>query len=191
MRFVGIDPGAATGMACMDVEADFSIQKGSFIGSATVRASVAKKLNRAQRDGTLYDRISGQVADWHPNIIVIEEPADVRVSWGKHRTAGGGGASAAGTLFRLGAHYGIALAAARQRLPDDGSLASYYVTNRRGERGWMPGEQWTKNRHNVAVSIIQMTLASIHAPTELPDDELMACGLILTHLDRLRHGVAA
>ena len=174
MRIVGIDPGSSTGMVCMDIDPSLDIDKSRWVGSARLHAGTSIKINRSMRDRVLYERVRLTLAGWHPEFVVLEEPFDARIGWrGKARQQ-------TDTAFRLGAFYGVALGAVQAaEIP----CVSYPIHDVRGERGWMGR---TPHDHVLVLVAGLLRLIAGPLPADLSDDECMACGLIIAHVQRMR-----
>lgn len=190
-RVVGIDPGAHTGLVCVDVPiANLDLTRGRWIGASTLTASVSRKLTDAEQDATLWLRIFDQLVAWAPvALVVLEEPSDVSGAWvGKGRRNGRGAGT--GTAFALGRAYGLALAAAKSALHVDARIVSYPVTTRRGKAlGWMQGRNRTitpREQTMFNMAALARTLGATHeqlctAAGAQREDVLMALGVLRFH----------
>jgi hypothetical protein len=134
IRAVGIDPGSITGMIALAVPIDgphpLDFNHARLIGTAKI--DVGDVRGAAARAG-LFSRVRSQLAAWRPSLVVLEEPFDALPTWGKGKRTGG---AARGTIFALGAHFGLCVAAAHDvgtivHDLDRPHIAAYAVTSAR------------------------------------------------------------
>lgn len=159
-------------MVALVVPDSLDIEKAEWIGTARLHPGSSIKDNRSHRDRVLLFRVLEQLDDWKVEMVALEEPFDAQIAWrGKRKQQ-------TDTAFRLGVYYGMALAACQALgVP----TVSYPVTNIRGERGWMSGA-----KHEVIAlraTAVWRKLAKGLPPT---DDQLMAMGVAMAHVERLR-----
>lgn len=186
LRCVGIDPGGTSGLACVDVPYGArrpDLARLVWIGHAVVRASASKLLSPAEQRAALGARVAYQLDNvWRPNVVVLEEPADARVGWENStrrvsRTGGAGGA----TLFGLGAHFGLALAAATQ-WGHERRVYSYPVNNYRGRPGWMQAGAARPQSREATMARLRLVARAAGCTESLTEDVLMALGVVYYHL---------
>lgn len=132
ITYAGIDPGATTGLVAVSMPPGGTrIHDARLVGFGTVDA-VAKaadaELSKAAVRARLFHKIRDKLARWRVDVAVIEEPWDALPQFGQGKRGKSG--HSRGTLFTLGAHFGLALAAASD-LPWDVAIATYPVTSAR------------------------------------------------------------
>lgn len=101
-------------------------------------------------------------------------------AWGKQEY------NARGTIFRVGAAYGLVLAGVAVGLGDQIMRVEAYPPTNHGKReGWM-----RRRRHedvaDTSRAIWRTVVKGATVTTEPSDDELMALGVAVFHLDELR-----
>lgn len=102
-RLVGVDPGASTGLVCVDLPlGSWNILDARPVGTRTITRPTSPKLSDAEKD--LFHRLAlaHQLQEWAPTDVALECPKDVSDGWG----AGG---RRVGTAFRLGVGYAACL----------------------------------------------------------------------------------
>jgi hypothetical protein len=136
--YAGIDPGATSGLVAVAMPPGaHRLADARLVGFTTITTAKARKgddddAGKPRRRAQLFHRIREQLVAWRASVIVIEEPWDALASFGQGKRGKQG--HGRGTLFSLGAHYGLVLAAASD-LAWDVSIATYPVTSeRRKER---------------------------------------------------------
>lgn len=178
MIIAGVDPGSETGLVCLDVPESGQVVDARWITHAVVRPTVRQGLTEAERDANLFLRLAGWFGVAAPEVIVFEEPMDAAITWRGHRH------QARGTAFRLGAFYGLAVAAA-WHADSAVRLVSYPVTNRRSRPGWMRGKKHdviVGNMAAVAKMIAPTTVRDADGNLHLSEHVLMALGVLTHHL---------
>jgi hypothetical protein len=194
-RVAGVDPGATTGLVALAVDSTrpHDVERARWIGSTSIDAGSSTKLTRAAVHARLFDRARNQFLQWGVVSVALEEPLDAMPKWsgrGERRE----------TMFGLGRYYGLVLAAAQACRA---SVASYPVTTdpSKGRVGWMPTHPGGANKRLTMTAPREQTLDTLHQfslalrarphnglaitnPPRLPDDELMALGVLLYHLTR-------
>lgn len=227
--YVGIDPGQFTGLVAVQLPpGSLRVVDARLIGFGVV--SAAKKGDetwaRAQSRAGLFHKIRTQLETWRPDVVVIEEPWDALPSWntrtggqgggsartasvlelatGKAGKARGSGGASRGTIFGVGVHFGLALAAASD-IHTQPSIATYPVTTQKAKRGRDPQLGWMQRRnghipkHEDTALACALRLRELKArpvdgvlPTlealnrEENDNVYMALGVLMFHLDRER-----
>lgn len=98
VTFVGIDPGAKTGLVAISLpDGSFRLDDALLVGFTTIDAKKdGQPWERAGRRALLMGKIRAQLAKWNARAIVIEEPWDALPSWRPRLGGQGGGASAGG-----------------------------------------------------------------------------------------------
>lgn len=185
MILVGIDPGASTGLVALQCYG-LTTFGAKLVYHTVVRPSQSKKLTEPMADGNMQERLYELLAQWAPDIVVLEEPVDASIAWRgrKHQQTG--------TAFRLGAYYGLAVSAAYRTKAD---LFSYPVQRQGKRQGWMGRSKRTY--------VLQRTVLAARALGADPDflalkdngeyaheHELMALGVLLHHLNQYRSAAA-
>lgn len=201
-RVASFDPGSTTGYVIVDFPTGpgLDIARARMCESGVIKATRRDDESVAERDTRFIDRLAEPLIAYRPSLVIVEEPSDAADYWGAEQ----GGAKDAtvqqlatgkipgarkghhmkrGTLFRLGVHYALVLAAARECKIE---VISYQVqgTKERG-RGWMG---YGTKRSNVLreMGYLFATLfgrtARELAPTE---HELMALGVLNYHASQL------
>lgn len=181
MRILGIDPGACTALAWFDLDDSITIERAKWGGSKVVHASASKFLTPPERDFDMRNRIAAVILNIGPDLIVLEEPVDGGRSWTRHRA---GRAEGTGTGFRLGVLYGLAVSATSLSPIGTPRLFSYPVKTYKGRAGWMVGSH--KQASLFAMVSAQAMGAAKDVVNEMSDDELMATGVALHHVEVLR-----
>jgi hypothetical protein len=200
VRAVGVDPGARTGLVCVELTPDLlgalDITRPSsarLVGAVRISASASTKLTAAEQDATLYRRVLAQLDVWRPAIVALEEPLDATRGW---QNAGrrAGRAENTGTTFALGRAYGLALAAASCSTAT--SIASYpFTTSRKLARyGWMQGRAPLPTARALTLArmrALAMQIGGREASLAMTEDELMALGVLSFHVEQLRDAALA
>lgn len=174
MIVVGVDPGAETGLVALDVPPSRQVADSLWLGHAVFRSTEKQGLSHPERDANLYDRLVEWFRHWQADVVVFEEPVDAATIWRGHRF------QQRGTAFRLGAFYGLVVAAARQGSPSYVRLASYPVTNHNGRPGWMRGK-----KHDTILSNMQAVAQLIRPDLDPAEHVLMALGVVTHHLSQV------
>jgi hypothetical protein len=193
VRYIGIDPGANTGLVCVDVY-DVARRIGSvpvvrWHGTARIHPGSRKDDTRAENDGRIFSRICAQLDEWQKHIpggsedmrAVLEEPYTQTGSWKGAKTEG----RQTGTLFSLGKYYGLALAACTFKCV---RVYSHPPTNdrRQSRTGWMQGSGRIQKRELTLLALRGLIKqAGCQDPNALSEDEVMAFGVLKFHLDRV------
>lgn len=184
IRCVGIDPGASTGLACLDVPMGRrrpDLEHARWVGHAVVRPSRSTKRSPAEQRAELGTRVGAQLLAWGPAMVVLEEPIDASAGWeNATRAVGKATHQARHTLFALGAHFGLALAAAAR--VSVGPIASYPVNNYHGRPGWMQAGGRRPQRRDDVLRALRYRARSFGCVDELSEDVLMALGVLCYHL---------
>jgi Holliday junction resolvasome RuvABC endonuclease subunit len=185
IRAVGVDPGRHTGLVCLEL-VDWQILRARWIAHETVAPSTRGELGEAQRDGEMHERLAEVLARWQPTLVVLEEPLDAKPFWGGKRKAFR--MPQTGTAFRLGAYYGLALAAARLA---GAVLVSYPVQVSHKRLGWMGAA----THDDVLVRMVALA-RHLAAPADLFDLEpdgsyrrdhcFMGLGVLAHHVEQMR-----
>jgi hypothetical protein len=213
-RVVGIDPGTVTGMIAVLVpESTKRIGDARLIGAKSVThgGSTEGIGVTPQARSLLFFTVRETLLRWKPDLVVIEEPWDAQPMWGRDsgRTKG----ASRGTIFTLGSHFGLVLAAAAS-LPSAPRIASYPVTShppkrgRPGVLGWMQRRASRPPKGDVtrdecarllrglcarpatgAIADEDKISAYVERVREHEHDVLMALGVLTFHLDRERGAV--
>jgi hypothetical protein len=191
---VGVDPGSITGVVALDFPASvlgWNWAQARLLGTWTVRRP-DPNTNRteAEADAELGYRLRQVFAQVEPNVIVFEEPMDVSDSWHFKGAGRGGRHTKRGTGFRIGAVYGIAVAAAH--FPTR-RIYSYPVHDFGKRPGWMgpprtPREVALRRAGLIAGSLDRFRKASTltAAPLEpWSEHALCALGVCLHHTGQL------
>lgn len=194
MRYIGVDPGANTGLVCVDVvklPRLIGNQLGiSWVGNARIHPGQRAEDTHAENDGRVYSSTCVQLGSWQgstggvslpPLIAVLEEPYTQTGSWKGAATEG----RQTGTLFSLGKYYGLALAACTHMCD---RVFSHPPTNdRRGQRtGWMQGSGRIQKRELTLLALRGLaTQCLCPNAAALSEDEVMAFGVLKFHLDRV------
>lgn len=180
MIAVGIDPGRETGLVCVALGARGSLAGARWIGEAVLRPSTSRTLSAAEQRRTLCVRVVEQLEAWAPSLVVLEEPSDAAGYWDAQGQRGSG----RGTLFGLGAHFGLALAATYMIDPLP-RVVSYPCGSRNGRLGWMQGTARTIARREVTLERARHVGRALGAPVaELAEHHLMALGVLVFHVDQ-------
>jgi hypothetical protein len=222
----GIDPGGTTGLVAIALPANtYRLVDARLVGFAHVTAGSSSTESKANVKARLFDKIRAQLRAWRAEIVVIEEPWDALPTWGTRlgskadtsalsvrqlaegvqgKPAARGGGASRGTIFHLGAAYGLALAAAVDH-PWDVTVVSYPMTSapakgRKPERvGWMQRRQPRPPSHTQTALECAMNLRALKSrpldgvlptpaqlATEENDNVYMALGVLSFWLDRQR-----
>lgn len=202
MRCVGIDPGSTTALVCLDVPMGRlrpDLSRGRWVGHAVVHPSASKRMTEPERKASLAERVAGVLREWKPDVVVLEEPVDAMPKFGAVNSRGISG-HGRGTLFSLGAHYGLAVMGARIACPD-ARLYAYPVNNHgKGAArrpGWMQGGASRPQKRDDTMERMRSLALSLRCPDhprELSEDVLMALGVAayhLTHHEETAHATAA
>lgn len=206
--WVGIDPGGTVGLAAIVVPMTgphaHDIDRAKLIGTAQVSASTSAKYTRATARATMLVRVRKQLVQWNATHVVLEEPSTQTNSW---KNAKGEG-RATGTLFFLGAHFGLCLGAA-VTVPWPARVWSYPPTTSKRARnspdaspetlGWMQArapcptrKDDTLDRMGTLLRQLRQRPANGVLPTKadlatsVTEHELMALGVLNFHLLRER-----
>jgi hypothetical protein len=193
MRYIGVDPGANTGLVCVDVE-KVERRIGSagnvrWVHSARIHPGQRQDDTHAENDARVFSRMAVELerlvgvagALGVKCIAVLEEPYTQTGSWKGAATEG----RQTGTLFSLGKYYGLALAACTIHC---GRVYSHPPTNdRRGQRtGWMQGSGRIQKRELTLLALRGLAKqCGCTDPMGLSEDEVMAFGVLKFHLDRV------
>lgn len=208
-RWAGIDPGSDVGLVGLLVPAHgahaHSAEHARLIGYSKVTASSSRSYTRAGRRGSMLLRVRERLIEWRITDIVLEEPSTHTNSWAK---SDGGRSVATGTLFGLGAHFGLCLGAA-VTMPWETRVWSYPPTTSKKARtaavtdyerlGWMQARAPKPTRQATTLENMQKLFDGLY---ERPADgmfrtmertpsehELMALGVLNFHLMRERGAV--
>lgn len=188
VRAVGIDPGASTGVVCVDLVRADTIVGARFVAAVTCRASASKDLTDAEQDASLGVSIRRTLDLLHGAttpiaFVVLEEPADGMGKWSTQ-----GRKTGRGTAFGLGRAYGLALAAAAA-LDGNVGLHAYPVTTTAqgraaGRLGWMQGRQPRPTPREDTLATMRHLARALGCATHasLTDDQLMALGVLQYHV---------
>jgi len=143
IRAVGIDPGGEAGLVAVLVPPSLDVARGRFIGCASINTGTSVHESKPQIRARMFHRIRDLLLAWQPSVVVLEEPWDAMPAWGAGRRTKG---ASRGTIFSLGSHFGLALAAASD-LGAYVRIASYPVTSARAkERETVRGTRTTPER---------------------------------------------
>lgn len=205
--YAGVDPGAHTGLVCVAMpDGGTRIHDARYIGSACVEAGTSTKDHKANVRARLFHKVRDQLGRWRVDVAVFEEPWDALPVFGAAKKGLKGRGASRGTLFSLGASFGLALAAAAD-LPWPVAIITHPVTTESNPRkkprlGWMqrrngrcpPHEQTANESAHVFRELRQRphngvlpTAAELAA--EIDDNILMALGVLNFELDRRRGAV--
>lgn len=202
---VGIDPGSTTGLVALRIAGHKSRPLDTARWQGNAALATAHRLHRsdAENRAALFVRVRDWLNVYAPAHVVIEEPSDATPRW--NRQGGESGAAATGTLFLLGAHFGLVLAAAQSciSLP---RIYTYQVqgSKRKGKEGWMPrGQGGRPMRRDLLLGALRTEARqhfyrpldgvlpappkdrnTLDATSVLSDHELMAYGVLCYHLRR-------
>jgi len=211
--WAGIDPGADTGLVAVRIPVAgpraYDLEAARLVGYGTVAASTNAKLTGAEARGTLFGRVRAFLHYQSASRVVLEEPSTQTNSW---RGAAAEG-RATGSLFYLGAHFGLCLAAANA-LPWETRVWSYPPTSparRKNKRerntqepvmGWMQGRDTRPMRADLLVPALRALLTQLK---QRPADGLLptlaqlrqlepvhtvhALGVLRFHLQRERGAI--
>lgn len=208
-RWAGIDPGTDVGLVGVAVPARGAwahhTEHARLIGYARVTASSSKSYTRAGRRGSMLLRVRERLIEWRVTDIVLEEPSTHTNSWAK---SDGGRTVATGTLFGLGAHFGLCLGAAIT-MPWETRVWSYPPTTSKKARaatetdyerlGWMQARapkptqkaKTLKDMRHIFDGIFDRPADGVFRAMdrEPSEHELMALGVLNFHLMRERGAV--
>ncbi|MHB1065707.1 MAG: RuvC family protein [Georgenia sp.] len=183
VRVVGIDPGASTGLVCVEVLVGArgpDMERARWVGHAVVHPSASKRLTEPERKAALAERIVAQLREWAPGVVVLEEPVDATAAWASGGRRVGAGRSGF-TSFGLGSHYGLAVMAARIAAPD-ARLHAYPVNNHRGRPGWMQGGASRPQSRERTMERLRPMAWAMGCADEPGEDVLMSFGVLTYHL---------
>lgn len=220
VRVVGIDPGARAALVCVDFplvgggilrniagtsvpRATLHVGGARWVGACTAAPSSSTKLTDAEQDARQGHAALELLDRWRPDLIVMEEPADVKVKTWQNAGRRGAGHGAA-MIFAVGRSYGVLLmaVAAYAMIRDERTvrLVSYPVTTTkqgraRGRLGWMQGRANLPTPREETLETARLFARAAGAPPgeiTMPkggndEDVLMATGVLLYHL---QHGPA-
>jgi hypothetical protein len=210
VRCVGGDPGARTGLVCIDVPRDTFGRGGAtrgwqYVASTELAPSTSAKLTDAEQDASLYLRVLDQLAAWRPELIVLEEPFDALGGVWANATRNVKG-HARGTSFGVGRAYGLLLAACAAyhglhyaEVGRDLRIVSYPVTTTKegrasGRLGWMQDTARTPTARDATLLTCRMALRAMGAPPAAlatpkgndREDVLLAFGVLAYHIGTAR-----
>jgi len=196
VRAVGLDPGASTGIVCLDLVPTLRLLDARWVGYDLVRPSAMAI--PAERDADFSERIQASLEHFRPQLLVLEEPVDAAVGWGGR----GKIKQRRGTAFRLGCAYGLAVRAGRLA---GAQLVSYCVGDRKGTKGgratkeaparlgWLAGRK-SDTALGEAIALARylnappdfLALTGGQQPAYKYHDCLMALGVLAFHCARHR-----
>lgn len=194
IRMVGLDPGATTGLVALEVPESLQLLTARWIQHREVRPSSSAGFLAAGRDVDFHRRLLQALTELRPHVLVLEEPFDAQVTWR------GYGKQQRGTAFRVGAAYGLAIAAAAHVGPPLPAVYSYPVRDQKGikeapaRKGWMSGI--AGGNRDKAIGGVVALARHLSAPTSLFEvngkgeyrhqDCLMALGVLAFHCGQHR-----
>jgi hypothetical protein len=204
-RWVGIDPGATVGLCALVVPNDgphaCDIDHAKLLGARSITATSSQKFTSAGRRATMLTRVRAQLIDWQITDAVLEEPSTQTNSW----QAAKGEGRQTGSLFFLGAHYGLCLGAVAT-MPWPVRVWAYPTTTSKKARndpesddrlGWMQARAPRPTRKQDTLDAMARELRKLKgrpANGVLPsigelarvhvEHELMALGVLRFHLLR-------
>lgn len=209
-NWAGIDPGGDTGVVVLRVAITgpdaHDIQRARLVHVGTIAASSSVALTGAARRRTMVSRVREILYRHSVTHCVLEEPSTQTNSWRGAQEEG----RATGSLFYLGAHFGLCLAATAY-LPWECRVWAYPPTSpaKKKERrekdtgelvmGWMQGRATRPTPKSLtlhAMSALLTQLKQRPASGQLPtleqirqlhnEHERMALGVLNFHLQRER-----
>jgi hypothetical protein len=205
-------------MVCVDVpklDSSYPVQPRlwKLLDARMCRESATKKIPAdafARRQLTLFENIAGTLAEWQPDVIVLEEPADISANWAKKKGPGAGLGRT--TAFALGRSYALALSAAYAwphfspgyltdwEAVETTEIHSYLVngfkrTTTRGtaRQGWYPRDGGRAMEKEQVLRLLTLRAGEMGrytgpqgVPVPLTEDELMAFGVLCFHIGNVR-----
>lgn len=189
-RIFSIDPGSHTGYVVVDFELapGLDVNRARLVDSGIIYPSrTNREESEAERDILLIGKIAEKISEFRPSTVVLEEPVDAAMYWGKGREAGGvnkGIGMGRGTLFRLGVYYGLALAAVK--IAGHADAISYPVQGTKTRAGWMGrGARRANVLREMTYLYAKLSGTPIATLKKVSDHELMALGVLNYHASQL------